>query len=89
MFRTTRRIRVKTGPKAATPMAFVQAIAQAYAMRGMSPAQALDQAQIAPEQVDDGAARITSAQLESLSAAAMRELDDEALGWFSRRLPWG
>ncbi len=79
----------KSSPKAATPMAFVQAIMQAYVARAMSPARALAQAQIAPEQVTDSNARITSAQLESLSAAAMRELDDEALGWFSRRLPWG
>jgi AraC-like DNA-binding protein len=27
--------------------------------------------------------------METFSEAAMRELDDEALGWFSRRLPWG
>lgn len=27
--------------------------------------------------------------MEWLSAAAMKALDDEALGWFSRRLPWG
>ena len=27
--------------------------------------------------------------MEVLSAAAMQELDDEALGAFSRRLPWG
>jgi AraC-like DNA-binding protein len=27
--------------------------------------------------------------MEQISGAAMRELDDEALGWFSRRLPWG
>jgi AraC-like DNA-binding protein len=27
--------------------------------------------------------------METLSGAAMQELDDEALGWFSRRLPWG
>jgi AraC-like DNA-binding protein len=27
--------------------------------------------------------------MEWMSAAAMRELDDEALGWFRRRLPWG
>src|SRR5262249_12723912 len=26
---------------------------------------------------------------EALAGHAMRELDDEALGWFSRRLPWG
>ena len=34
-------------------------------------------------------ARITAAQIETLSGHAMQELDDEALGWFSRRLPWG
>ena len=27
--------------------------------------------------------------MEIVSDAAMRQLDDEALGWFSRRLPWG
>ena len=27
--------------------------------------------------------------MEIMSGAAMQELDDEALGWFSRRLPWG
>lgn len=79
----------RIGPTAATPMAFAQAITQAYRLRGMDPSRALVQAQIAPEQLGDAQARITSAQLETLSAAAMRELDDEALGWFSRRLPWG
>src|SRR5262249_37948197 len=29
------------------------------------------------------------AQMEAFSAAAMQALDDEALGWFSRKLPWG
>ncbi len=27
--------------------------------------------------------------MELISGAAMQQLDDEALGWFSRRLPWG
>ena len=27
--------------------------------------------------------------MEIVSGTAMQELDDEALGWFSRRLPWG
>jgi hypothetical protein len=70
-------------------MAFVQAIVQAYAARGMDAAQVLALAQIPPEQVGNSAGRITAQQMEMLSAAAMRELDDEALGWFSRRLPWG
>ncbi|RAR76035.1 AraC-like DNA-binding protein [Paracidovorax anthurii] len=76
-------------PVAATPMAFVRAIVRAYARRGLSPANALATARIAPEAVQDAHGRITALQMEALSAAAMRELDDEALGWFSRRLPWG
>jgi AraC-like DNA-binding protein len=76
------------GP-ALTPMAFVQAIAWAYAHRGMDPAKALAAAQIAPDVLHDSQARITAAQMERISEHAMRELDDEALGWFGRRLPWG
>ena len=75
--------------RAATPMAFVQAIVIAYQQRGLDPAQALAQAQIPPARVADPAARITAAQMETLSGAAMQELDDEALGWFRRALPWG
>ncbi|MDO8720231.1 MAG: AraC family transcriptional regulator [Polaromonas sp.] len=74
---------------AVTPMAFVQAIVLAYQRRGLSPDQALAQAQIAPSSVADTASRITAWQMERISGAAMLELDDEALGWFSRRLPWG
>ena len=70
-------------------MAFIQAIALAYERRGMDPSQALNAAQITPAQLDDPAARVTALQMEWMSATAMRELDDEALGWFSRRLPWG
>ena len=70
-------------------MAFVRAIVAAYQRYGKDPAQVLRQAQIAPEQVAILDARITAWQMETLSGAAMQELDDEALGWFSRRLPWG
>ena len=70
-------------------MAFVCAIVAAYRRYGKDPANALRQAQIAPEQVAKVDARITAWQMEALSGAAMQELDDEALGWFSRRLPWG
>ena len=70
-------------------MAFVKAIVTAYLRQGMDPAQALGEAQIAPEQVNNADARITAWQMETLSGTAMQELDDEALGWFSRRLPWG
>jgi AraC-like DNA-binding protein len=77
-----------TGP-AVTPIAFVNAIVRAYDQRGRSPAEALALAQIAPAALSDPAARITAAQMERISGAAMQELDDEGLGWFSRRLPWG
>lgn len=62
---------------------------QAYAHYNKDPTRALALAQITPEQLAQAEARITAWQMERLSDAAMRELDDEALGWFSRRLPWG
>jgi AraC-like DNA-binding protein len=70
-------------------MAFVRAIVLGYARYERNPAEALRQAQIAPRALDDPDARVTAAQFEALSSHAMQELDDEALGWFSRRLPWG
>ncbi len=79
----------RQGAVAATPMAFVQAVVQAYQARGLAPDRALAQAQIAPAHVSEAQARITAWQMEVLCDAAMRELDDEALGWFERRLPWG
>jgi AraC-like DNA-binding protein len=77
------------GPIAATPMAFVRAIAAAYRRVDRDPARVLALAQITPAQMDEPDGRITSLQMEVLSGAAMQELDDEALGAFSRRLPWG
>ena len=74
---------------AATPMAFARAIAGAYRRRGQDPARVLALAQITPEHLEQPDGRITAAQMETLSGAAMQELDDEALGAFSRRLPWG
>lgn len=77
-----------SGP-ALTPMALVKAMALAYRARGMDPSAALAQAQIPPGRLNDPRARITAAQMEAVSYAAMRELDDEALGCFERALPWG
>jgi len=74
---------------AATPMAFVLAILDGYKRYGIDPTQALERAQIAPSELLKSSGRVTAAQFEALSAQAMQELDDEALGWFSRRLPWG
>jgi AraC-like DNA-binding protein len=61
----------------------------AYRQAGRDPAAALRQARITPAQLRRSDARIDALQMEQVSAAAMQELDDEALGWFSRRLPWG
>ncbi len=72
-----------------TPIAFVQAIALAYARRGLTADEALRKAQIAPSELQMGHRRVTAQQFERLCAIAMQELDDEAPGWFGRRLPWG
>jgi len=74
---------------AATPMAFVRAIVLGYEKYGVDPSEALRQAQITPAQLRRADARITAAQMETISGLAMQQLDDEALGWFSRKLPWG
>ncbi len=75
--------------QAATPIAFVSAIVLGYEKYGVDPEAALRRAQIAPALLRRPGAKITASQMEAISDAAMRELDDEALGWFSRRLPWG
>jgi AraC-like DNA-binding protein len=70
-------------------MAFVRAIVRGYERYGADPAGALQAAQITPRELTRPDARVTAGQFEALSGHAMQELDDEALGWFSRRLPWG
>ncbi len=74
---------------AATPVAFVRAVVQGFQRYGVDPGDALRAAQIAPAQLASERAFITARQMEILAGAAMQQLDDEALGWFSRRLPWG
>ncbi|MFS2034962.1 AraC family transcriptional regulator [Polaromonas sp. CT11-55] len=76
-------------PVAATPMAFARSIAAAYKRHGQSPDQALKLAQITPNQLKQANAHITARQMEVLSGTAMQELDDEGLGAFGRKLPWG
>jgi AraC-like DNA-binding protein len=76
-------------PTAATPIAFVQTILRAYEKYRADPSEALRLARVAPSDLRRPEARVTAAQLEVLTNFAMRQLDDEALGWFSRRLPWG
>lgn len=75
--------------KALTPIAFVQCILAGYTKYGIDPTHALMEAQITPEHLNNPKARITAEQMERISGTAMRQLDDEGLGWFSRRLPWG
>src|SRR5437870_11839870 len=74
---------------AATPVAFVRAMVLAYEKYEKDPESALRQAQITPELLSLPNGRITASQMETISGLAMQELDDEALGWFGRRLPWG
>lgn len=76
-------------PAAATPIAFVNAMLLAFRRYREDPAEPLRRAQITPRQLADPRSRITARQLETFTALAMQQLDDEALGWFSRRLPWG
>lgn len=79
----------RRSPAAATPMAFARAIAAAYRLRNRHPDTPLKLAQITPAQLQKADGRMTARQMEILSAAAMQELDDEGLGAFGRRLPWG
>ena len=70
-------------------MAFARSIEAAYTRYKKNPAEALRLARITPTQLATPTGCITAWQMEALSGAAMQELDDEALGAFSRKLPWG
>lgn len=74
---------------AVTPMSFVRAMLAGCDRAQFDPSMALADSQIAPTVISSTDARITASQMEKLSDRLMRELDDEALGWFHRRLPWG
>lgn len=83
------RAATATPRRAMTPAAFVRGVVAAYARYGRDPAEALARGQVLSDLVGSTDGRVTAAQFEALAGHAMRELDDEALGWFSRRLPWG
>ncbi len=70
-------------------MAFARSVVAAYTHQGQDPQPALALAQITPQQLADATGHITARQMEVLSGAAMQALDDEALGAFTRALPWG
>lgn len=74
---------------AVTPVAFVRAILGAYVRYGKSPVAALAAAQIEPILLENPQNRISAWQMERISGHAMHELNDEALGWSRRPLPWG
>ena len=68
--------------RAMTPISFVNSTVRAYSDRGLDPTDALQRAHISPSDLGRRDARVTAAQFEIFAEAAMRELDDEALGWF-------
>jgi AraC-like DNA-binding protein len=74
---------------AATPVAFIRAMLRGYEKYGVDPSEALRVARIPLRTVRRAGACVTAKQFEVLTDFAMRQLDDEALGWFSRKLPWG
>ncbi len=49
--------------RAETPIAVIQAIVEAYSVRGMDPTRALERAQIAPNLLKQADARVTALQL--------------------------
>lgn len=75
--------------KRATPMHYARQMIEALKAHQLPFSDILEEVQIAPDELADASARITATQMESLSALTMARLDDEALGWFERRLPWG
>lgn len=82
----------RTGPTRAiraTPIAFVKHIVDALRDGGVEPNNLLNAAQITPIELQIVEGMVTARQFETFSELAMRALDDEALGWFERRLPWG
>jgi AraC-like DNA-binding protein len=74
---------------AEVPAAFIRSMLLTYQRYGQNPAEALARAEIDPSVLSEPQARVTAEQMEVFTDHAMRELDDEALGWFSRRFPYG
>ena len=77
------------GVRAETPAVFIQHIVNVYVQRGLDPRHALEKSQITPQQIQHPTDCVTALQMEWMSETAMHELDDEGLGCFERRLPWG
>ncbi|HUI58905.1 MAG TPA: AraC family transcriptional regulator [Steroidobacteraceae bacterium] len=67
----------------------MHAVLRAYERYGEDPGNALRSAGISSSDLQRPDGRVTASQMEIFAHLAMRQLDDEALGWFSRKLPWG
>lgn len=70
-------------------MAFARSLLEGAVRLGHDPSAALAAADISTVNLSATDGRISAAQMERLSGLLMRQIDDEALGWFHRRLPWG
>lgn len=76
-------------PVAATPFVFMQVMVAVYQHLGRGLEDSRKQAQITHSYLHQTQDRITTRQMEVLSATAMQESDDKALGVFSCRLSCG
>jgi len=76
-------------PPVTIPIAFVRGMVSGVAGRGFSQAQFLADAGIAPELLHETGARVTAEQYVALFRLTMTRLDDECIGFMSRRMKIG